>query len=254
MVSTWDCVDNCQYYATATPKMIDNTLFITGTDTSVGKTFVCARLLEFLHGKGIQAGYQKWVATGVEAEIPDDLALCLKAANIPIIPELVARQAPYRFKYPASPHLAAELEGGGVDPEIITENYKTIALQYQWLIVEGVGGIMVPLRRDLLLVDLLARLKPKILVVARSGLGTLNHTLLTIEALRHRHIPILGIVFSDSAAAEDERLVEDNMKAVEEMGLVKVFGRLKRERKAGDVVRAFGPIGQAIWDQLLQLR
>lgn len=234
--------------------MINNTLFITGTDTSVGKTFVCARLLEFLRGKGIQAGYQKWVATGVEGEIPDDLALCLKAANIPFISELVARQTPYRFKYPASPHLAAELEGKAIDAEVITENYQTLALQYQWLIVEGVGGIMVPLRRDLLLVDLLARLKPKTLVVARSGLGTLNHTLLTIEALRHRHIPILGLVFSDSAAAEDEKLVEDNMKTIEEMGLVKVFGRLKREPNADNARRGFGPIGQAIWNQLHQLR
>jgi len=232
--------------------MIDNTLFITGTDTSVGKTFVCARLLEFLRGKGIQAGYQKWVATGVEGEIPDDLALCLKTANIPIDSELTARQTPYRFKYPASPHLAAELEGEAINPEIITENYKTLALQYQWLIVEGVGGILVPLRRDLLLVDLLERLKPKTLVVARSGLGTLNHTLLTIEALRHRHIPIFGIIFSDSAAADDERLVKDNMKTLEEMGRVTVFGRLKREPNAENARRAFGPIGQAIWNQLHQ--
>jgi dethiobiotin synthetase len=232
--------------------MVENTLFITGTDTSVGKTFVCARLLEFLQGRGIQAGYQKWVATGVESEIPEDLAYCLKAVNIPVTPELVMQQTPYRFSFPASPHLAAEMEGEIIDPEIIIENYQALATQYQWLIVEGVGGIMVPLRRDLLLVDLLARLKPKTLVVARSGLGTLNHTLLTIEALRHRDIPILGIVFSDSTDPEDEKLLEDNMKTVTDMGLVRIFGRLRREPDAEIARQAFGPIGEAILTQLLQ--
>lgn len=231
--------------------MVANTLFITGTDTSVGKTFVCARLLEFLQGRGIHTGYQKWVATGVESEIPEDLSYCLKAANIPVTPGLVTRQTPYRFRFPASPHLAAEMEGKTIDPEIIIKNYQALASQYQWLIIEGVGGVMVPLRRDLLLVDLLARLQPKTLVVARSGLGTLNHTLLTIEALRHRDIPILGIVFSDSSAAEEEKLVEDNMKTIAEMGLVKVLGRLRREPDAENARQAFGLIGEAILAQLL---
>ena len=113
---------------------------------------------------------------------------------------------------------------------------------------------MVPLRRDLLLADLLARLQPRTLVVARSGLGTLNHTLLTLEALRHRQIPILGIVFSDSAEEEDEKLVQDNMKTIEEIGLVRVFGRLQRQQNAADGRSAFKPVGQAILGQLLQTK
>jgi len=235
-------------------KMINNTLFVTGTDTSVGKTYVCARLLEFMKIEGIQAGYQKWVATGVTAAMPDDLALCLDAAGISPEPELAEQQCPYYFRLPASPHLAAEMEGRTVDAKIIIENYKTLAARYEWLIVEGVGGIMVPLRRDLLLADLLARLQARTLIVARSGLGTLNHTLLTLEALRHRHIPILGIVFSDSAGEEDEKLVQDNMKIIEEIGLVRVLGRLQRQQNDAAGRSAFMPVGQAILEQLLQTK
>ncbi len=231
-----------------------NALFVTGTDTSVGKTYVCARLLEFLKNKGIQAGYQKWVATGTDSGIPEDLNLCLDAAGILSTPELVALQAPYCFRFPASPHLAAEMEDRAIEPEVIVENYKTLAAKYEWLIVEGVGGIMVPLRRDLLLVDLLAQLQPMTLVVARSGLGSLNHTLLTLEALRNRKIPVLGVVFSDTETEEDERLVHDNMQTIEEIGLVRVFGRLQRHDDAEQSRAAFVPVGQAIWEQLLHIK
>jgi dethiobiotin synthetase len=231
-----------------------NTLFVTGTDTSVGKTFVCARLLEFLKNKGMEAGYQKWVASGTDSGLPEDLNLCLDAAGISPTPELVAQQAPYCFKFPASPHLAAEMEDRKVEPEVIVENYTALAARYEWLIVEGVGGIMVPLRRDLLLADLLARLRPLTLVVTRSGLGTLNHTLLTLEALRNRKIPVLGVVFSDPEIEEDERLVHDNMQTIEEIGLVRVFGRLQRYPETEQARIAFMPVGQAIWEQLNLLK
>ena len=232
-------------------KMPNNTLFVTGTDTSVGKTYVCARLLEFLKIKGMQAGYQKWVATGANAGLPEDVNLCLGAAGISPTEELVEQLAPFCFRFPASPHLAAEMEDRAVEPEVIVENYQKLAVKYKWLIVEGVGGIMVPLRRDLLLVDLLTRLRPRTLVVARSGLGTLNHTLLTLEALRKRDIPVLGIVFSDPEIQEDERLVQDNMRTVEEIGLVRVFGRLQRHQDIEKSRAAFMPVGQAILEQLL---
>jgi dethiobiotin synthetase len=109
---------------------------------------------------------------------------------------------------------------------------------------------MVPLRRDLLLADLLARLQPRTLLVARSGLGTLNHTLLTLEALRKRNIPVLGIVFSDPEREEDESLVQDNMRTIEEIGLVRVFGRLQRHQNIEKSRAAFMAIGQAILEQM----
>ena len=231
-------------------KMPHNTLFVTGTDTSVGKTYVCARLLEFLKSKNIQGGYQKWIATGADAGVPEDVNLCLDAAGISSGSERIDYLAPYRFRFPASPHLAAEMEGRIVEPGVIIENYQKLADKYKWLIVEGVGGIMVPLRRDLLLVDLLAQLRPSTLVVSRSGLGTLNHTLLTLEALRKRDVPVLGIVFSDPEIQEDERLVQDNMRTIGEIGLVRVLGRLQRHHDIEMSRAEFMPIGQAILDQL----
>ena len=228
----------------------NNTLFVTGTDTSVGKTFFCSRFLEFLKGRDMRVGYQKWVATGSEAEMPVDLALCLEAAGISTNPELLVQQVPYCFKFPASPHLAAEMENRAVEAETIIKNYRNMAARYELLVVEGVGGIMVPLRRDLLLVDLLVQVQARTLVVARSGLGTLNHTLLTLEALRNRKIPVLGVVFSDPEKEEDERLVQDNMRTVAEIALVRVFGRLKRMQDAGKARISFIPVGEAILDQL----
>jgi dethiobiotin synthetase len=234
--------------------IISNTLFVTGTDTSVGKTYVCARFLEFLKTKGIQAGSQKWVATGVNEKLPDDLAFCIHAGSIPATPDVLDQQVPYCFRFPASPHLAAEMEDRTVDPEVIAKNYKSLAARYEWLIVEGVGGILVPLRRDLLLADLLAMMQPHTLVVGRSGLGTINHTLLTLEALRNRQIPVLGVVFSDPEAHEDKRIVQDNMRIIEEVGLVRVFGRLQRQHNETKARKAFIPIGQAILEQLLHVK
>ncbi|MBW2466886.1 MAG: dethiobiotin synthase, partial [Deltaproteobacteria bacterium] len=205
-----------------------NTLFVTGTGTSVGKTYFCARLLEYLTSKGIPAGYQKWIATGADKGLPEDLDLCLRAAGIEPDPVLMKQLVPFSFRFPASPHLAAEMENRQVEPDVIVENYLSLAANYEYLIVEGVGGLMVPLRRDILLADLLSRLRPRTLIVAGSGLGTLNHTLLTLEALRKRDIPIIGVVFSDPESREDERLVQDNILTIGEIGLVRIFGRLRR--------------------------
>jgi len=231
-----------------------NTLFVTGTDTAVGKTYVCARLLEFLTLKGVKAGYQKWVATGVTAGLPEDLAACLRGASLSTTPELTAELVPYSFGYPASPHLAAEMENRRIDPEIILAKSRILASRYDWLIIEGIGGLMVPLRRDLLLLDLLARVQPMTLVVSRSGLGTLNHTLLTLAALRQRQIPVLGVVLSDAEAQEDERLVQDNLRTIAETGQVRVFGRLRRQQEGHGARSGFVPVGQAIWEELHQGR
>jgi dethiobiotin synthetase len=222
------------------------TIFVTGTGTAVGKTYVCARLLEFITIKGMQAGYQKWVATGAAGDIPEDLVLCLAAAGISPARDQISEFVPYSFRFPASPHLAAEMENKTIQPEIIEKNYQALADRYEWLIVEGVGGIMVPLQRNLLLVDMLARLELKTLIVARSGLGTLNHTLLTLEALRARKVPVLGVVFSDSEGAEDEILVKDNLQTVAQIGRVRVFGRLQRLRNKERAARQFVPVGEAI--------
>lgn len=207
-------------------------LFVTGTDTDVGKTFVCGQLLRYLRGQGLDAGYQKWVSTG-NAEMSEDLTACCEAAGVPtgkIQPEL---QAPYRFQRAASPHLAAEMEGRRIDPDRILARFRELVGHHRLLIVEGVGGVLVPLRRDLLLADFLRRVPLPTLLVARSGLGTLNHTLLTLEALRARKVPVLGVVCSDGVGEEDEEIIRDNLRTLAEMGRTRVFGRLRRDDDSG---------------------
>jgi dethiobiotin synthetase len=222
-----------------------NAIFVAGTGTDVGKTHLCGLLLDFLLKEGIQGGYQKWAATGSEYP-PADLAQCLGMAGVPLVPELVSSQVVHHFALPASPHLAAEQEGRVVEPELIRRKYREMCGLHELLVVEGVGGVMVPLRRDLLLIDLLAELKIPTLVVAKSGLGTINHTLLTLAALRHREIPVLGVVFSDGAPEEDALLVADNMRTIAEMGQAAVLGRLLYAPDPGRAKEGFIPIGRTI--------
>jgi dethiobiotin synthetase len=203
-------------------------LFVTGTDTGVGKTFVCGALWRYLLGRGLKVGYQKWVSTG-STGIPEDLQQCLAAAGLPFEQDSLEYQVPYRFRLAASPHLAAEQEGRRIDSDIILDRFHYWAGKHDLLLVEGVGGLLVPLRRDLLLADLLTSLRLPTLIVARSGLGTLNQTLLTLEALRARQIPVLGVVFSDSMPAADELLVQDNLRTIAETGNVRVFGRIRHK-------------------------
>lgn len=233
------------------------TLFVTGTGTAVGKTFICAHLLWFLRNIGVAAGYQKWVSTG-DRNLPADLGYCQDLAGTDPAGPRLDLQVPYSFAMPASPHLAAELAGQIVDPERIVKSYKELRRCYEILLIEGVGGLLVPLRRDLLLADLLAGLKIPTMLVADSGLGTINHTLLTLEALRKRAIPILGVVFSDlapreSLSAADEIIAVDNVKTIAELGKVRVLGRMPHVPQAGPPIRAsrhFAPIGQVVWGLL----
>ena len=220
-------------------------IFVTGTGTNVGKTHVCGLLLDFLRKNGSNAGYQKWVATGPESP-PADLAACLRMAGLPLEPELAGSQVVYHFPLPASPHLAAEQAGAVMEPALIRQRDQEMLARHQLLIVEGGGGLLVPLNRELLLAELLAELQIPTLVVAKSGLGTINHTLLTLEALRHRDIPVLGVVFSDGTLAEEELLVEDNMRTIADMGGVQVFGRLRRCPDPGRARAGFSPVGLAI--------
>lgn len=223
-------------------------LFVTATDTGVGKTLVCGLLCRFLREQGIDVGYQKWVSTG--GLTSPDLERVASLAGMTFLPEELAWQVPYCFAFPASPHLAADMEGRVVAADRITEAFRAAQAACDVLVVEGVGGAMVPLTRELLLVDLLARLRLPTLIVARSGLGTLNHTLLTIEALRRREIPILGVVCTDSVPSEEEAIVADNLRTIAEMGGVELFGRLPWCAAEAELHRLFASIGATILARL----
>lgn len=224
----------------------EKSIFVAGTDTSVGKTFIASLLLGSFLEQGMGAAYQKWVSSG--GNVSPDLIFCMENNGMSANHR---EQVPYHFSFPASPHLAAELDDVLIDPQLIIDSCNRALGQNEILLVEGAGGLMVPLRRDLLLIDLLARLPMPTLLVARSGLGTINHSLLSVEALRQRGIPVLGIIFSDGEdeIAHDDPIVVDNMKIIAELAGVPVFGRLPRMAAYQDAVDVFRPIGRVIWQQ-----
>lgn len=157
-------------------------LFVTGTDTGIGKTVVSAALCS-----GLGAGYWKPVQAGTEPETDRELVTRLTQLSAGHFYD-----ERWRLKEPMSPHAAAEMEG----VEIKLEEFALPAYGQPHLIVEGAGGLLVPLNRRETILDLILLLRLPVLLVARSGLGTLNHTLLSIERLRRSEIPLWGVVLN----------------------------------------------------------
>jgi dethiobiotin synthetase len=179
-------------------------IIVTGTDTGIGKTVFAAAL-----AGALGASYWKPVQSGLTVET--DRQAVLRLSGLPehrVLPEA------YRLKTPASPHLAAEIDGVTIDPDALQLPDKDGPL-----VVEGAGGLFVPLTRSVTYIDLFERWRAPIALCARTTLGTINHSLLSIEALRSRRIPLLGVAFIGDENAESERIIV-------EMGRTRRLGRL----------------------------
>lgn len=179
-------------------------LVVVGTDTGIGKTTFAAGLTGALDG-----AYWKPVQSGdLDATDSDTVLRLTDIHPQQIIPEV------YRLKTPASPHLAAEIDGVQIDPAalVLPETDRP-------LIVEGAGGLLVPLTRNITYIDVIARWNIPVVLCARTTLGTINHSLLSIEALRARKVPLLGIAFIGDENIESERIIVA-------MGRVRRLGRL----------------------------
>jgi dethiobiotin synthetase len=169
-------------------------LVICGTDTDVGKTVVSALVVQ-----GLGARYWKPVQSGIDDG--GDSGRVQRLLNLP--PERMLSEA-YRLQAPVSPHWSAELDGVLIDPERLA-----LPPGDDPLVVETAGGLLVPLRRDWLQIQQLERWQLPVLLVARSGLGTLNHTLLSLEALRRRGLAVLGLVLNGPLHADNPRTLEE---------------------------------------------
>lgn len=176
-------------------------IVVTGTDTGIGKTLFAAALADALG-----AAYWKPIQSGLEERTDaETVAALAPAARI--------RPEAYRLRTPCSPHRAAELDGLTIDADALVPPGDDP------MVIEGAGGALVPVTRALLYADLFARWRLPAVIVARTALGTINHSLLTIEALRRRGVPILGVAFSGEAA-------EDSEATITAIGGVKRLGRL----------------------------
>jgi dethiobiotin synthetase len=177
-------------------------LFVTGTDTNVGKTQVAAGLTAALRQRGIKAGYFKPVQSGCPEEggrlIPTDARIAQELANLPEPLDLLT---PITLRLPLAPGVAAAREGITVDLEKVAAAFRELASRYDFLVVEGAGGLYVPLLDNKFLVLDLARwFKLPLLVVARAGLGTINHTALTVLAARQAGLPVAGVILNRCSA------------------------------------------------------
>jgi dethiobiotin synthase len=176
-------------------------IFITGTDTNVGKTVVAAALLR-RYRRAYPLTYWKPVQTGIEQD--DDTArvrMLAGSRDDELLDEGI------RLPHPVSPHLAARLNGSTIEIEPLVELVAAKPASARW-IVEGAGGVLVPLNGSRLMIDLIAQLALPVLVVSRSGLGTINHTLLTLDALRLRAIPTAAVLMVGPPNDENALAIE----------------------------------------------
>jgi dethiobiotin synthetase len=169
-------------------------VFVTGTDTEVGKTVVACAIAAALADQGRRVSVFKPVVTGLadQSGPPDHERLRASARSS----QRATDVAPYRFEPPVSPHLAADLSGMAVDPAVVRQAACAAGAAGEVLVAEGVGGLMVPLAGDYLVRDLAVDLALPVVIAARPGLGTINHTLLTVECARTAGLDVRAVVLT----------------------------------------------------------
>jgi dethiobiotin synthetase len=204
-------------------------IFVTGTGTEVGKTVIAAAIARTAHATGGRVAVFKPAVSGLgdyplrpeawdcAAELPDHVLLRLASGSSQRDDEI----APYRYAPAVSPHLAAEMRGERIDPDRLRGAALAATEGADLLVCEGVGGFLVPLTRDYLVRDLARDLGMPVVVVAKPGLGTINHTLLTIEAVRAAGLEVAKVVLNPWPA-EPSELERSNLETIAVLGAVEV--------------------------------
>lgn len=177
---------------------MSNRIFITGIGTGVGKTLTAACVTEALG-----ADYWKPVQTGLEEGTDTQTVRQLLSNTVSVCHKEV-----YCLREPASPHLAARLEQVRIEQELILRQAEILQPAGRWLVIEGAGGLMVPLNEDVFTLDLIASLQAKVIIVAQNYLGSINHSLLTANVLRHSGIPVLGWIFNGEYHTNEDEVVK----------------------------------------------
>ena len=207
-------------------------LFITGTGTDVGKTYVTALIVKCLRDAGLDAGYYKAAISGAEKDEEDGTLHAGDALYVKEIAELSETQedlVSYVYEAAVSPHLAAQLDNNPIDFDVVEKDFRRALSRHEYITMEGSGGIICPLRWDkeqhVILDDLVLRLGLGALIVADAGLGTINAAVLTVEHLRARNIPVRGIILN--RFHDGDIMEEDNLDMVEALTGVKVVATVK---------------------------
>lgn len=200
-------------------------LFITGTDTGVGKTVVAGAMAAYLRAAGRSVGVMKPAETGCrtgrDGLVPVDAGLLMRASGTD---DVLGAVCPYRFAEPLAPAVAASRAGRRIDTRLIVKIFRAIAAGHDLTLVEGAGGLMVPLSGKYLFLDLAAELGLPLVIVGRAGLGTINHTLLTVAAARERGLEVSGIILNHVQGGLSGPAVDTNPMTIKELsGVGRVF-------------------------------
>jgi len=227
---------------------VESSIFITGTDTGIGKTVVAGMLLKFFRKNNINAITQKWVQTG-NIEFSEDIENHFKIADIDVdkVHRKYRDMVPYIFPLVASPHLAAQEENSLIDKKKIKESFLRLRKEFDIVIVEGTGGFLVPINSEYLLADLVKEEKIPVLIVVGNKLGAINHTLLTVEAIKRRKLKILGIMFNRIDNELEDKIALDNMKIIKEITGENVFGEIKYNKNIEELYEEFISIAEKIF-------
>lgn len=205
--------------------------FVTATDTGVGKTEVAACLARRFAKRGLKIGVMKPIATGVKKICVD--ACILKNASGSSDP--MDHINPVSLKLPLAPLLASRIEKNKIDLEIVWDKFKRLSLQNDLMIVEGIGGAMVPIckkkRKTFYVYDLILKMKLPVIVVARPDLGTINHTLMTLDLLKTKKIKIAGVILNYTSRIKKDISINTNPAAIQELSGERVLGVMHYNRR-----------------------
>ena len=219
-----------------TPHSTPTGIFITGTDTEIGKTVIAGGLAAALKASGVNVGVMKPIASGgIEhnGRIVSEDAIFLK--NTAQVDDALDLINPICLRPPLAPSVAAEIEGVSIDLRQIDDAFAQLCQRHEFIVVEGVGGIAVPICEDVLVAEMAQRFQLPLLIVARPNLGTINHTVLTVEFAKSRNLELYGIVLNASQD-ESKGLAEDtNPKELERLTHLPLLGTVPfDERLQGD--------------------
>ncbi|WP_282925028.1 dethiobiotin synthase [Peptoniphilus genitalis] len=213
-------------------------IFVTGTGTEIGKTYVAGLLVKKLHEAGEKSAYYKAAMSGNDKDadgnlIPGDAKFVKELAGID---QDLNEMCPYVYERAYSPHLAAQIEGNPVNLDYVVEKLRDLEKKYDYITLEGSGGILCPLRFDdeeIYLEDFVKKAKLSSIIVADAGLGTINNLVLTAFYMKEKGMKVKGIIFNNFIPGDV--LQEDNIKMCEHMSGLKVLACVKKGDKDLDI-------------------
>jgi dethiobiotin synthetase len=206
-------------------------LFVTGTDTGVGKTYVTALLLAELRRRGVRAAAFKPISCGTGGRRDAEVYASIMHHELPL--DVIN---PVYLRHPLAPSVAAKLERKRIDLQKIFRVYRQLTSSFSVVLVEGAGGLMVPIRDNFFVADLAKTMKLPLLVVARLGLGTINHSLLTIQQARVHGLTIAGIILNDTVGGKRGLAEKTNIEVIPALCRTPLIGVVPHGKKGAAAV------------------